>query len=398
MDLSTEIKFRNDLIENRTCTITYSGFLFKNHSDAVSIVYGFDDEWKNTTEQEMTKTENGFTTKIKLLDFTNLNFCFKNSNNEWDNNNNSNYTSPISKILEENFIINEENALNNILDDVFKCDLSEMKRENFVSNTTQENNTEIIENQENNAEIIENIVPESIPSEPVSNITNENISSDTNETSYTETVDENLTNNYNKQVIPENLFDNITDNTVDEDFSINSTQVSNFDMNSFVEDVLSPITQASVLYESTLPSEEDVNLETNEHTLEEDKKIDNLIDNLINNLYEKATNTDSEINIIDDNTSSIIDTKTETTTTNNNINENTSTITNETTEKSLFNNVTDNVTKTVQASETGLVETTDNFIVSSKSLSKFYIIRKKIKLAFYKIMSLPKIIFKNNEN
>ena len=119
MNLSTDIKFINNLTSD-ACTLTYSGNLFKNNSESVSVVYGFNDEWKNTTEQEMKKTEKGFTAEIKLLDFENLNFCFKNSNNEWDNNNNFNYTTPISKILEENFIINED-LLDGLLDDILNC-------------------------------------------------------------------------------------------------------------------------------------------------------------------------------------------------------------------------------------------------------------------------------------
>ena len=73
MNLFADIKFNNDIIVNQECSITYSGFLFKNNSESVTIVFGFDDEWNNTTEQEMIKTENGFTANIKILDFHNFN-------------------------------------------------------------------------------------------------------------------------------------------------------------------------------------------------------------------------------------------------------------------------------------------------------------------------------------
>ena len=127
MTLSADITFNGNLIENEICTITYSGFLFKNNSDSVTIVYGFDNEWNNTSEQQMLKTENGFIAQIKILNFNNLNFCFKNSNNEWDNNNNFNYTSPISKQkIEENFIINE-NIIDHLLDNILDYDLSNLK-------------------------------------------------------------------------------------------------------------------------------------------------------------------------------------------------------------------------------------------------------------------------------
>lgn len=60
MDFSTDIKFSGNLIQNKTTEITYSGYLFKNNSDSVSIVYGFGDSWSNTQEAEMEKTPNRF--------------------------------------------------------------------------------------------------------------------------------------------------------------------------------------------------------------------------------------------------------------------------------------------------------------------------------------------------
>lgn len=463
MNLYTDIKFSNNLIESRTCTVTYSGVLFQNNSDNVSIVYGFENSWQNTTEQKMTKTETGFTAKIKLLDFENINFCFKNSNNEWDNNNNFNYTAPISKLLEENFIINED-ILDNILDNIFNCDLSEMTKEDLI-HTTQE----IIEETpslESDLDIVNETVAlesDTENSEPLySEITNE--------------INHDLANNI-ENITPENLFDNIKDDIVDEDFSIDFIQNSNFDMDGFVEDVLSPITQASVLSDSTLFDEENsaenqleneldtftdnienitetissssenndlenraIDFINEESDLEEDKKIDGLIDTLITNLYEKANSNKevSQINIID-NTVTPLEGAELNNTENNIENEeshlensesthtkstaeideliskiiNTDAINTSDTEieniekiednivdveESLFDSISTDIPKIKQHSETALIETTDNFIVSSKSLSKFYMMRKKIKLAFYKLIALPKIIFGSNEN
>ena len=39
----------------------------------------------------MEKTELGFQTEIELLENDTFNFCFRNENNEWDNNNSQNY-------------------------------------------------------------------------------------------------------------------------------------------------------------------------------------------------------------------------------------------------------------------------------------------------------------------
>ena len=41
------------------------------------------------------------------------------------------------------------------------------------------------------------------------------------------------------------------------------------------------------------------------------------------------------------------------------------------------------------------VDNIDNYIVSPRSLGKFYMLKKKIKLAFYKLSKLPKIILSN---
>ena len=93
MDFTKDILFDYSPTVNHDLTITYHGFL--SDSEKVSIVYGFGENWENTTETSTTKTENGFVAKIKMLDFDTFNFCFKNSNNVWDNNSNCNYISPI---------------------------------------------------------------------------------------------------------------------------------------------------------------------------------------------------------------------------------------------------------------------------------------------------------------
>ena len=44
------------------------------------------------------KTELGYQAEIQLLSSDCLNLCFRNSNNEWDNNDGQNYSFPIEKI------------------------------------------------------------------------------------------------------------------------------------------------------------------------------------------------------------------------------------------------------------------------------------------------------------
>ena len=135
MNYSTDIKFSNNLTKNGKTTITYSGSLFRTGSEAVTLVYGFGDNGEHTTEKEMTKNENNFSVEVDLLNYNKINFCFRNSNNIWDNNNYLNYIAPIEEPEEEyNFIINE-NLMPGILNNLFETDLS--KCENTVVAQTQ---------------------------------------------------------------------------------------------------------------------------------------------------------------------------------------------------------------------------------------------------------------------
>ena len=93
MELVKNIFFNTDkLIENSTVKISYTGLLFQNNSEKVFMHYGFGNNWDNLTEVEMTKTELGYQAEITLNSKEPLNLCFKNSNDEWDNNSSNNYS------------------------------------------------------------------------------------------------------------------------------------------------------------------------------------------------------------------------------------------------------------------------------------------------------------------
>lgn len=112
MELTKEIKFNKELIQNQSVEIQYSGCLFANGSEEVYIVFGFDKDWKNTTYQKMAKNENGFTTTINLLEYSEFNFCFKDSNDNWDNNDTFDYHLNIQEKQ------NSTSDLNALLDDI----------------------------------------------------------------------------------------------------------------------------------------------------------------------------------------------------------------------------------------------------------------------------------------
>ena len=58
----------------------------------------------------MEKTELGFQAEVELISSDSFNFCFRNSNNEWDNNNGENYIFPIEKI-ELALVVKEKTSL-----------------------------------------------------------------------------------------------------------------------------------------------------------------------------------------------------------------------------------------------------------------------------------------------
>ena len=98
MELVKNIFFNTDkLIGNNTVKISYTGKLFQDESEEVFAHYGFGNNWDNLNEIKMEKTELGFQTEIELNSSDTLNLCFRNSNNEWDNNDGQNYIFPIEK-------------------------------------------------------------------------------------------------------------------------------------------------------------------------------------------------------------------------------------------------------------------------------------------------------------
>ena len=92
MELTKNIFFNTDkLIENTNVKISYTGKFFQDNSENVFIHYGFGLNWDNINDIKMEKTELGFQAEIHLCEGETFNFCFRNNNNEWDNNDAKNY-------------------------------------------------------------------------------------------------------------------------------------------------------------------------------------------------------------------------------------------------------------------------------------------------------------------
>ena len=111
MELVKNIFFNTDkLIENTTVKISYTGKLFQENDEEVFVHYGFGNNWNNLNEIQMERTELGFQAEMELTSDETLNLCFRNANNEWDNNDGQNYIFPIEK-TELSLVVKEETPI-----------------------------------------------------------------------------------------------------------------------------------------------------------------------------------------------------------------------------------------------------------------------------------------------
>lgn len=99
MELTKNIFFNTDkLVANTTVKISYTGNLFQEKAEEVSIHYGFGQNWDNLSDIKMEKTDLGFQAEILLDDSDSFNFCFYDENGNWDNNNSQNYSFSIEEL------------------------------------------------------------------------------------------------------------------------------------------------------------------------------------------------------------------------------------------------------------------------------------------------------------
>lgn len=109
MELTKNIFFNTDkLVENSKVKISYIGKLYQDASEKVFIHYGFGMNWDKVSDIEMNKTELGFQAEINLLEGDSFNFCFRNENNVWDNNDGKNYIFTLEKVKTELLVLDDE--------------------------------------------------------------------------------------------------------------------------------------------------------------------------------------------------------------------------------------------------------------------------------------------------
>lgn len=71
--------------------VTYNGILSQSGASDVYAHIGWGNTWENVDDVKMSKTKSGFTATITAYN-SDLNLCFKDTSNNWDNNNGYNYT------------------------------------------------------------------------------------------------------------------------------------------------------------------------------------------------------------------------------------------------------------------------------------------------------------------
>ena len=78
----------------REVTICYHGLLSQCGADKIWMRSGYSQgrSWEDIYDHPMEKTEGGWVKKIKLEKPGTFNFCFKDSANNWDNNNGLNWS------------------------------------------------------------------------------------------------------------------------------------------------------------------------------------------------------------------------------------------------------------------------------------------------------------------
>lgn len=78
-----------DVIEVR-----YNGLLAKSGADQVYLHTGlaYEYDWTNVQNIKMNKEENDWVVNVELKEPVKLKFCFKDSANNWDNNNGRNWS------------------------------------------------------------------------------------------------------------------------------------------------------------------------------------------------------------------------------------------------------------------------------------------------------------------
>ena len=102
MDFTKDIYINKDKIyEDQEIVVLYKGFLFSNNlTNDVYISLGYGNMWDNKEEIKMKPSTFGYLSTVKVGSGETLQFCFRDGNGNWDNNNSQNYILPIEESQE----------------------------------------------------------------------------------------------------------------------------------------------------------------------------------------------------------------------------------------------------------------------------------------------------------
>lgn len=210
MEFTNEIFFNKNLVAEESVIITYSGKLYREHSEDIFIVYGYGDNWEYTEETQMKETDNGFEVTLTLKNYDKINFCFKNNFNIWDNNSNNNYIAHISpKQVTTSIESGNDTNIN-----------SEEQTDNDNDNdNNNDNNTPLIDGTNSNSE--------SSSSQTVETSDEEETNEEENTNEETSEKDTSTTENFESQSNDEAIFTNLLNSLLENIRPINES--INFD-------------------------------------------------------------------------------------------------------------------------------------------------------------------------
>ena len=426
--MNSFIRFSNKLTKHGTSYITYSGYLFHDNVDSVSIVYGFGKNWEHTEEKAMEKTEEGFVAKVEMFDdYDVFNYCFKGSNGMWDNNNFANYSNTVLEPDYENHFIINENVLENVLDEMLSIDLSSTSAK---ANNSQIVNIEAEEASPDEPEYFEVEVIEETPvdiEESMASVTDVESLNNELEIAFKELYSKNEESSNEMQ----NLLSDIVTEQSNKDVSVAESS-DTIDMNTIINEVLDPIISSAAFdqetYKSILDFESSTDMEESqkeyeelvvpysEEALAQDAEVNTQIENIIQEISETVTNVEriaddsaaEALDILDDfdnqfnlaSTKKVEEKPFELESLINELNEEVSLIDEYTNQATEFSVEDIEKADAPVAEEQSLVSLEGKrFVVSAKSLSKFYLFRKRIKLAFVKAFKvIPRLLGLSYDN
>jgi hypothetical protein len=82
----------NVIVKGDETSVSYKGVLSNSGADSIFMRVGYGDNFENSKDIQMKKTDDGFKAALPVVDDKPLKLAFKDSADNWDNNGGRNYT------------------------------------------------------------------------------------------------------------------------------------------------------------------------------------------------------------------------------------------------------------------------------------------------------------------